>query len=169
MALNLRRVWLIVVIALFFVCSMAPRGNNVISSKDNKKSVTKLTQAGIPLQADPNGYIRWIEAKNGEFNDKAMGYLPDLSSLEWLEIGGGKISVKGLKHLKHCTSLRRLYIHDMNLDGADFSWISSLNNLEALALQNTNIDGEVLKKINAVESLKVLNLRVTGLLIMIWL
>ena len=151
------RAALMPVLALLFSCSIVQK-DNVPRPVDTAKAVTRLNELGIPLQADPGGSVRWIEAKNGEFTDDAMVYLPDLPELEWLEISSSSLSERGLSHLKKCTAIKRLYIHDMNLKGEELSWISSLNQLEALALQNTQIDGRFLKHLGAENTLKVLNL-----------
>lgn len=149
---------LLLILALLFSCGAVSQNNNDTHSRDVDRAVAKLTELGIPLQADPEGNVRWIEAKNGEFTDEAMRYIPDLPELEWLEISRSSLSDRGLSHLKKCTAIRRLYIHDMNLKGEELSWISSLNQLEALALQNTRIDGRFLKHLSAENTLKVLNL-----------
>jgi hypothetical protein len=150
------RAMLLLVLVFIVSCSTFPDSST--NPRSIEESVTKLGELKIPLQSDPNGVVRWIEAKDGEFNDEAMCYLPDLPELEWLEISKSTLSNKGLKYLKKCTGLKRLFIHDINLKGEDLAWISSLTKLEALALQNTQIDGRFLKYLNSVETLKVLNL-----------
>jgi len=126
--------------------------------KDTVQAAEELTKLGVPLQKDPKGNVRWIEAREGELKDKSLSLLPFLPELEWLEIGNGIITPEGMKHLGKCTALKRLYVHDINLKGAELEWISSLKQLEALSLQRTQIDGKFLKHLNAVETLKVLNL-----------
>jgi len=126
--------------------------------KDTIQAISELTKLGVPLQKDPKGDVRWIEAKKGELNDKAMSLLPHLPKLEWLEIGNGIITPDGMKHLGKCTALKRLYIHDITLQGEELAWLSSLKQLEALSLQRTKIGGKFLKHLNAVDTLKVLNL-----------
>lgn len=116
-----------------------------------------LGRLGIPLQRDPQGVVRWIEAAEGQFTDEALAHLPALGSLEWLEIGGGGVTPAGLAHLKHSTALRRLYLHDIDLGGDPLAWLSGLPNLEALALQRTGTDGAALRHL-AAKSLTVLNL-----------
>lgn len=120
-------------------------------------AVEALGRLGIPLQRDPQGVVRWIEAAEGQFTDEALAHLPALGSLEWLEIGGGAVTPAGLAHLKHSTLLRRLYIHDIDLGGDPLAWLSGLPNLEALALQRTGTDGTALGHL-AAKSLTVLNL-----------
>lgn len=116
-----------------------------------------LTRLGIPLQRDPEGVVRWIEADQGQFTDEALARLPALRSLEWLEIGGGRVTPAGLAHLQNATALRRLYIHDIDLGANPLPWLSGLPNLEALALRHTGTDGAVLKHLTS-KSLTVLNL-----------
>jgi Leucine-rich repeat (LRR) protein len=129
-----------------------------IQQKDEKQAVAELTKLGVPLQKDPKGNVRWIEARQGELNDKALSLLPSLPDLEWLEIGNGIITPDGMKHLGKCTSLKRLYVHDINLMGAELEWLSGLDKLTALSLQHTKINGKFLRHLKAVDSLKVLNL-----------
>jgi len=126
--------------------------------KDDTQAISELAKSGVPLQKDPKGDVRWIEAKQGELTDKALSLLPLLPKLEWLEIGNGIITPDGMKHLGKCTSLKRLYIHDISLQGEELAWISDLKQLEALSLQRTKIDGKFLKHLSAVDTLKVLNL-----------
>jgi len=126
-----------------------------IKEKDAVKALAKL---GIPMQQDPHGVVRWIEATKKEFSDEAMAYLPSLSGLEWLEIGGGKITSAGMAHLKDCPALKRLFVHDINLSSDSLQWLSSLARLEALSLQHTGITGSILGNIKAVGTLTVLNL-----------
>jgi len=125
---------------------------------DETRAVAALEKSGIPLQRDPRGHVRWIEATEHEFTDEALGWLPRLPHLEWLEIGGGKVTPSSMAHLKDCPSLRRLYMHDINLSGDELTWLSSLSRLEALSLQRTGIDGKCLKNISAADTLTVLNL-----------
>jgi hypothetical protein len=129
-----------------------------IQPNDTNQAVAELTELGVPLQKDPEGNVRWIEARQGELNDKALSLLPSLPDLEWLEIGNGIITPDGVKNLGQCTSLKRLYVHDINLKGAELEWLSSLDKLAALSLQRTKINGKFLTHLNAVDSLKVLNL-----------
>ena len=135
----------------------APAGRASVS-KGETEAAKALTKLGVPLQKDPEGVVRWIEATYKEMDDNAMRYLPSLPRLEWLEIGGGKVSAKGMEHLKGCRSLKRLYIHDVDLSGDTLSWLSGLPNLQALSLQHTRIDGKVLKNLSSTDSLAVLNL-----------
>jgi internalin A len=127
-------------------------------SKEESEAAASLTKLGVPLQRDPRGIVRWIEATKKEFADDAMQYLPALSGLEWLEIGGGKVSPAGTEYLKNCRSLRRLYIHDIDLSGDELAWLSGLTKLEALSLQHTGINGKALKNLAAFDTLAVLNL-----------
>jgi internalin A len=125
--------------------------------KNEKEASAALSRLGVPLQQDPRGAVRWIEALSGEISDEAMRYLPLLPGLEWLEIGGGKVTATGVASLRQCASLRRLYIHDVDLSGDSLEWLANLKNLEALTLQRTKINGSVLKNIKS-SSLAVLNL-----------
>ena len=134
------------------------------SLEDTARAVTRLTELGVPLQKDPSGDVRWIEAKQGELTDKAMSLLPLLPKLEWLEIGNGIVTGEGMKSLGKCTLLKRLYVHDINLENEKLEWLKNLTRLEALSLQRTKIDGRVLKNLNAVGTLKVLNLSETGIM-----
>ena len=163
MRLNLKKSALAAALALLFFCTTVPKGYNAgsasnISTKDIVQAVTKLTELGVPLQKDPKGNVRWIEARNGELKDESMSLLPRLPKLEWLEIGKGILTQDGIKYLGKCAALKRLYIHDISLKGEELAWISKLKQLEALSLQRTQIDGKFLKHLNAVDSLKVLNL-----------
>jgi hypothetical protein len=126
-----------------------------IKEKDAVKALTKL---GIPMQQDPQGVVRWIEATKKEFSDEAMAYLPSLSGLEWLEIGGGKLSSSGMAHIKDCPALKRLFIHDIDLSNDSLQWLAPLTRLESLSLQRTGINGSVLGNIKAVDTLRALNL-----------
>lgn len=137
------------------LCTPAPSATSSLPRE--KDAVAALTRLGVPLQKDPQGVVRWIEATEGELSDEAMRYLPGLRSLEWLEIGGGRVTSSGMAHLKDCPALRRLYVHDIDLKGDAMAWLASLKNLEALSLQRTGIDGKVLRNLNA-PSLAVLNL-----------
>ncbi len=123
-----------------------------------RQALEVLAGLGVPLQRDPWGVVRWIEAAEMEMGDEAMRYLPELPSLEWLEIGGGRVSASSFAVLKDCRSLRRLYIRDISLEGNDLAWLSDLTKLEALSLARTQIDGRVLKNIKATDTLAVLNL-----------
>ena len=67
MSSGFKRSALVLVFALLFSCGVVPKGNNVPRHADIDKAVAKLTESGIPLQKDPRGNVRWIEAKNGEF------------------------------------------------------------------------------------------------------
>jgi hypothetical protein len=125
---------------------------------DEVQAANALTRLGVPLQRDPHGAVRWIEAEKGEFSDEAMQYLPHLSQLEWLEIGGGSVSPSGITYLKDCVSLRRLYIHDIRLGNDELAWLSNLQNLKALSLQRTGITGKALKNLTGFGTLTVLNL-----------
>ncbi len=136
----------------------APGAKSTAVSNDNAQAVAALNRIGVPLQRDPSGRVRWIEAVHGEMDDEAMRHLPGLPSLEWLEIGGGKVTRAGISHLKDCTGLRRLYVHDVKLAGDPLAWLSSLRRLEALSLQHTGISGAGLKHLNAAGNLRVLNL-----------
>jgi hypothetical protein len=127
-------------------------------SKEESEAAAALMKSGVPLQRDPRGMVRWIEATKKEFTDDAMQYLPALSGLEWLEIGGGKAGPAGMEYLKNCRSLRRLYIHDIDLSGDELAWLSGLTRLEALSLQHTGINGKALKNLAAFDTLAVLNL-----------
>jgi len=138
------------------LCYPAQYGN-VSPAKKEMEAADALNGQGVPLQHDPRGVVRWIEAAGGELNDEAMRHLPDLPGLEWLEIGGGAVTSSGVSSLKDCISLRRLYIHDINLKGDSLAWLANLKNLEALSLQRTGIDGSVLRNLKA-PGLKVLNL-----------
>lgn len=143
---------------LSFLAGHGQASNQPELTGAEKKSIEELTRRGVPLQADPQGRIRWIEAPHGELSDKALRFLPGLQHLEWLEIGGGAVTAAGLAHLAECRSLKRLYIHDLDLRGEKLPWLSRLVNLEALSLQRTGIDGRVLRNITAADSLLVLNL-----------
>jgi hypothetical protein len=131
------------------------RTQSRIKEKDAVKALESLK---IPMQKDPRGVVRWIEATKNEFTNEAMAYLPSLSGLEWLEIGGGQVSASGMTHLKDCPALKRLFIHDINLSNDSLQWLSALTRLEALSLQRTGINGSVLGNIKAVDTLTVLNL-----------
>lgn len=163
MSLNHERSILMVVVAILFSCFTVLKGLNAdpvlsISPEDSAQAVRRLSELGVPLEKDPKGDVRWIEAKKGELKDESMRLLPYLPRLEWLEIGNGMISQDGMKHLGKCTALKRLYVHDIDLTGQELSWISNLKRLEALSLQRTQIDGAFLKYLDTADSLKVLNL-----------
>jgi Leucine-rich repeat (LRR) protein len=159
MFLNFKKLALVSILTVLFSCTAIQKGpDGRPSSASINNAANRLTEAGVPLQKDPGGSVRWIEAKKGEFTDESLGLLPFLPDLEWLEIGESTLTARGLNHLRKCTALKRLYIHDMNLEGEDLAWISTLLQLEALSLQRTKIDGRFLINLNAVESLKVLNL-----------
>jgi hypothetical protein len=163
MSFNFKRLALAAILTLLFSWSAFSKGNNVchasnVSTRDIEEAATKLVKLGVPLQKDPKGDIRWIEAKKGELSDESIRLLHRLPKLEWLEIGGGNITGKVIEHLGKCTALKRLYIHDIDLEGADLTWISGLKQLEALSLQRTKMDGAFLKHLNNIESLRVLNL-----------
>ncbi len=128
--------------------------------QNNKEATTEaaLRKLGTPLHKDSEGFVRWIEAADGQLSDPAMRLLPGLSKLEWLEIGGGKVTPSGVANLKQCTALKRLYIHDIKLDGDSLDWLANLMHLEALSLQRTGITGKFLINLKANETLTVLNL-----------
>jgi Leucine-rich repeat (LRR) protein len=132
--------------------------NSPDPKKDEREAAEELAKLGIPLQKDPQGVVRWIEAAKGEFNDEAMKYLPSLSRLVWLEIGGGGVTLSGMEYLKKCHSLRRLYVHDIDLSKDTLAWLAGLPNLEALSLQRTGISGSALQNLKARDTLVVLNL-----------
>ncbi len=127
------------------------------ASAEEIRAAGALSNLGVPLESDPSGRVKWIEASKGELTDEAMRYLPSLSSLEWLEIGGGDVTAAGMAYLQNSAALRRLYVHDINLPGDPFDWIRDLR-LEALSLQNTGISGKALGQIKVTGALKVLNL-----------
>ncbi len=163
MSLNLRGWSLTAVLVVLFSCIAVSKGHSTdvvsdICQGDIVQAVARLTELGVPLQEDPKGDIRWIEAKEGELSDESIRLLPHLPKLEWLEIGNSVLTHDGMKHLGKCTALKRLYVHDVNLDGEELAWISNLKQLEALSLQRTQVDGRFLKHLNTVDSLKVLNL-----------
>jgi hypothetical protein len=163
MSFSFKRLALTAFLAAIFSCTAVPQGYNAdseprIHPDDTARAVTKLTELGVPLQKDPKGNVRWIEAKKGELKDESIRLLPYLPNLEWLEIGKSTLSHDGMKNLGKCIALKRLYIHDINLEGEELTWISILKQLEALSLQRTQIDGRFLKHLNTVDSLKVLNL-----------
>jgi hypothetical protein len=117
-----------------------------------------LSKLKAPLHKDVDGFVRWIEAPDGQLSDAALKLLPGLAKLEWLEIGKGNVTPAGLANLKSCTTLKRLYIHDIKLDGAPLDWLAALTKLEALSLQRTGVDGKFLKNLKATETLTVLNI-----------
>ena len=163
MSLNFKRSALTAVLAVLLSCTAVPKEYTAdlapnVRHKDITQAVKKLAELGVPLQKDPKGDVRWIEAKKGELKDGSMRLLPRLPKLEWLEIANSRLSKDGMKHLEKCAALKRLYIHDINLDGEEIAWISNLKYLEALTLQRTQIDGGFLKHLNSIDSLKVLNL-----------
>ncbi len=163
MSLNLKRSALTAVLTVLFLCTAVSKVHSAdfasnISHEDIAQAVRKLAELGVPLQKDPKGDVRWIEAKKGELKDESMRLLPHLPKLEWLEIGNSVLTQDGMKHLGKCSALKRLYIHDISLEGEELAWISNLKQLEALSLQRTQIDGRFLKHLNTVDSLKVLNL-----------
>jgi hypothetical protein len=163
MSLNLKGYLLLAVLAMFFSCtavSKEERANLALNARyeDIAQTVTRLIELNVPLQKDPRGDVRWIEAKRGELNDESIRLLQHLPKLEWLEIGSSHITNEGMKYLCKCTALKRLYIHDINLEGEELEWISNLKQLEALSLQRTKIDGRFLKHLTTVDTLKVLNL-----------
>lgn len=127
-------------------------------TKGTARAEAELAALGVPLQKDPDGNVRWIEAREGELTDQAIGMLPLLPRLEWLEIGNGVITPGGMRHLANCTSLKRLYVYDVLLKGDALPWLSGLAGLEALSLQRTGIDGKFLRNLKAEGTLKVLNL-----------
>ncbi len=148
---------LVAAFALLGNLSHAAQYGSAKPAKTEIGAVAALTRLGVPLQHDTRGVVRWIEATNGEMNDEAMRYLPELPGLEWLEISGGKVTSSGIANLKNCRSLRRLYVHDINLSGDALPWLSDLTKLEALSLQHTGIDGSILKNLKSPD-LVVLNL-----------
>ena len=163
MSLNYKRLTLMVVVAILFSFTTILKGPNAnplssVRPEDSAQAAIRLSELGVPLEKDPKGEVRWIEAKKGELKDESMRLLQYLPKLEWLEIGNGMITQDGMKHLGKCTTLKRLYVHDINLKGQELTWISNLKQLEALSLQRTKIDGEFLKHLDTVDSLKVLNL-----------
>ena len=163
MSLNFKRSALTAVLAILFSCTAVPKEYSAdlapnVRHQDIAQAIKKLTELGVPLQKDPKGDVRWIEAKKGELKDESMGLLPCLPKLEWLEIANSVLSQEGMKHLGKCTALKRLYIHDISLEGEELAWISNLKQLESLSLQRTQIDGGFLKHLNTIDSLKVLNL-----------
>ena len=83
---------------LSFLAGHGQASNQPELTGAEKKSIEELTRRGVPLQADPQGRIRWIEAPHGELSDKALRFLPGLQHLEWLEIGGGAVTAAGLAH-----------------------------------------------------------------------
>jgi hypothetical protein len=163
MSLNLKRSTLTVALAMLFSCVAVLKTLNAdpvlsVRLEDSAQAAIELSELGVPLEKDPKGDVRWIEAKKGELKDESMRLLPHLPKLEWLEIGNGMITQNGMKHLGKCTALKRLYVHDIDLKGQELSWISNLKQLEALSLQRTQIDGKFLKHLDTLDSLKVLNL-----------
>ena len=159
----LRNTLLLAVFTLLIAGNPALSGSNAAPPSDNPSKETiqaeaELKKLGVPIQKDPKGNVRWIEARQGEMNDKALSLLPSLPELEWLEIGSGIVTADGMKHLGKCTSLKRLYVHDIGLQGDELKWLSQLKKLEALSLQNTKISGKALENLNALDTLKVLNL-----------
>ena len=138
--------------------ALAQATDPVASYRDDSGAIAALTKAGVPLQRDPSGRVRWIEAVQGELKDEDMRQLPKLKALEWLEIGGGKVTAAGMAQLKGCTALKRLYVHDIYLGDAPLSFLSSLHHLEALSLQRTGVSGKVLRELNTSANLRVLNL-----------
>ncbi len=136
----------------------APAGDAADRIRDNEQAAAALSKSGVPLERDPLGRVRWIEAIHGEMSDEAMRHLSGLPLLEWLEIGGGGVTSAGMAHLKDCRALRRLYVHDVKLRDDSLACLSSLRSLEALSLQNTGITGKGLEHLNAAGTLKVLNL-----------
>lgn len=163
MRLNYKKSTLTAVIAMLLSCIAVLKGLNAdpvlsVRTEDSAQAATRLLKLGVPLEKDPKGDVRWIEAKKGELKDISMRLLPHLPKLEWLEIGNGMITQDGMRHLGRCTSLKRLYVHDISLKGQELAWISNLKQLEALSLQRTQIDGKFLKHLDTVDSLKVLNL-----------
>jgi len=158
----LSRFLIVVVLAMTACVALPPAafdGAQVqvqISAKE-EEAVKALEKMGVPLQRDPSGVVRWIEAKKGELTDEAMAHLPALSRLEWLEVGGGKVTAAGIAHLKGCTELRRLYIYDINLAGDKLEWLAALTRLEALSLQRTGVDASIMGNIKS-PNLTVLNL-----------
>ncbi len=163
MRINLKRLTHFVIILLLFLCISMPEAYGAGSpvgadTKAYTVAVEKLTKAGIFLQKDPEGKVRWIEAPNGEIKDEHMPLLARLPFLEWLEIGKSSLSPAGIKHLRECINIRRLYIHDINLEGQELKWISGLKRLEALSLQHTGITGKFLNHLTAHDSLRVLNI-----------
>lgn len=158
-----KKALLTVTLSIFSLCATFQGGycserESGTTERKTLQAADQLEALGVPLQKDPDGIVRWIEARNGELNDEAMSLLPMLPKLEWLEIGNGTVTLAGLKNLEKCVSLKRLYVHDINLKGGELAWLSALKKLEALSLQRTAIDGKFLKHLNTVDSLKVLNL-----------
>ena len=146
---------------IVIVAAVASAGSHSAPAWQQEKeglAAAALVDAGVPLQRDPLGRVRWIEAGNGELTDDAMRHVAGLPYLEWLEVGGGPVTPAGVACLKDCAGIRRLYLHDIRLEGDALDWISGLTHLEALSLENTGITGKVLRQLTAVESLTVLNL-----------
>jgi hypothetical protein len=136
----------------------AQAGREPNQAQAEAQAIAALTRLKIPLQRDPKGIVRWIEAVDGELSDEALAHVARLSRLEWLEIGGGAVTAAGVSNLKHCVALKRLYIHGVKLNGDELAWLASLKNLEALSLQGTGVDGRVVNNLKTLDALKVLNL-----------
>jgi hypothetical protein len=133
----------------------APIGTAAEKRRDDAQAIAALVKAGVPLQRDPTGRVRWIEAVKGEVTDAAMRYLPKLPALEWLEISGGTVTAAGMAHLSGCTGLRRLYVHDVQLSDDALAGLAKISRLEALSLQRTGITGKVLEHLKPAGALRV--------------
>jgi len=155
-------------VALSAGCSTSQKGNGRIPGDSTPASqtgnphsdevpATELEKAGVPLERDDLGRVRWIEAAKGELTDEAMRHIADLHALEWLEIGAG-VTAAGVAHLEGLPGIRRLYIHDVDLVDDDLGWLAGLSHLEALSLQRTGISGRALGNLKATDTLMVLNL-----------
>lgn len=152
------RLFVKMVVVAAAVASVRSSGAPAWQQEREVLATSALLEAGVPLQRDPMGRVRWIEAGNGELTDESLRHVAGLPLLEWLEIGGGSVTPSGVARLKDCTEIRRLYLHDIRLGDEALSWVSGLAHLEALSLQKTGITGKVLRQVKAVDSLTVLNL-----------
>ncbi len=160
----MKRGWTVaIVFAILSVCWVkvpqeAQAGREPDQKQAEAQAIAVLTRLKIPLQRDPRGVVRWIEAADGELSDEALAHVARLPRLEWLEIGGGAVTAAGVSNLKQCLSLKRLYIRNVKLNGDEVTWLSNLKNLEALSLQGTGVDGRAVRNLKALNALKVLNL-----------
>jgi len=128
MGLNFKRSALTAVLAVLFSCTAVPKEHSDdfasnIRHEDIVQAVTKLAELGVPLQKDPKGDVRWIEAKKGELKEESMRLLPHLPKLEWLEIGNSVLTQDFIKHLGKCTNSLKLCRFNAHKSMEDFSKI----------------------------------------------
>ena len=95
---------------IVIVAAVASAGSHSAPAWQQEKeglAAAALVDAGVPLQRDPLGRVRWIEAGNGELTDDAMRHVAGLPYLEWLEV-----VTKGALRMQETAGLRQIYLDD---------------------------------------------------------